>query len=107
VLDNVVDHALNLAKIRPEFVHPTIANYGPQKPDAFKPTIAEWSQALERGRKRGVIGYSLWAHYWQLDDARATRRACERARADLVAPAALCARAASAYPRMRLRQVAR
>jgi hypothetical protein len=71
VLDNVVEHALNLVKIRPEFVHPTIANYGPQKPDAFKPTIDEWSQALERGRKRGVIGCSLWAHDWQLDDARA------------------------------------
>ncbi|MGH3104025.1 MAG: hypothetical protein ACRDN6_08020 [Gaiellaceae bacterium] len=69
-LDNVLEHSLARAGIRPDFVHPTIANYGPQKPDAFKPTIAEWSQAVERGRTRGVIGYSLWSHDWQPEDAR-------------------------------------
>jgi hypothetical protein len=69
-LDNVVEHSLARAGIRPEFVHPTIANYGPQKPDAFKPSIAEWTQALARGRARGVVGYSLWAHDWPPDDAR-------------------------------------
>lgn len=70
VLDNVVEHSIIRAGIGPEFVHPTIANYGPQKQDAFKPTIPEWTQAIEAGCRRGVVGYSLWAHDWQLDDAR-------------------------------------
>lgn len=68
VLDNVVEHALGRVGIRPEFVHPTIANYGPQKPEAFRPSIADWSQAIERGRRRGVVGYSLWAHDWGQSD---------------------------------------
>jgi hypothetical protein len=70
VLDNVVDHALRRIGTRPEFVHPTIANYGPQKADAIKPTIAEWSQALGNARKEGVVGHSLWAHDWTTEDAR-------------------------------------
>lgn len=69
-LGNVVEHSLVRAGIPPEFVHPTIANYDPQKVEAFKPTISDWSAAIERGRARGVVGYSLWAHNWQPDDVR-------------------------------------
>ena len=67
-LANVIDHAVARAKIPARFVHPTIANYGPQKADAFKPSIAQWVDALRLGRKQGVAGYSLWAHDWQAAD---------------------------------------
>jgi hypothetical protein len=67
-LANVIDHALARASIPARFVHPTIANYGPQQAGAFRPTIAEWADAIREGQRLGVAGYSLWAHDWQAPD---------------------------------------
>jgi hypothetical protein len=68
-LGNVVEHSLVRAGIPADLVHPTIANYGPQKQGAFKPTVADWVQAIGTARGRGVAGYSLWSHDWTPDDA--------------------------------------
>jgi hypothetical protein len=67
-LANVIDHAVKRARIPARFVHPTIANYGPQQAAAFKPTIAEWGEALREGQRQGITGYSLWAHDWVAGD---------------------------------------
>ena len=67
-LANVIDHAVARARIPARFVHPTIANYGTQQAAAFKPTIAEWVDALREGRGHGITGYSLWSHDWAAGD---------------------------------------
>lgn len=48
--------------------HPTIADYLPQVPGAFRPTMDQWVDALEWSRIRGVRGFSLWAHDWSADE---------------------------------------
>jgi hypothetical protein len=68
-LSTCIDHAVK-RDVPLELVHPTIANYGVQKPGAFQPTIATWEEELRAARARGVVGFSVWAHDFTLEDVR-------------------------------------
>lgn len=65
-----VDHAIR-AGIPLGLFHSTIANYRPVRPQAFQPTMQEWQNELREAKARGVVGFSVWAHDFQVAQVKA------------------------------------
>lgn len=64
-----IDHAVR-AGIPLNLVHPTIANYGLQSPQAYWPTMEGWAIELREAKARGVTGFSVWSHDFTVEQVR-------------------------------------